>query len=86
MVAPYSKSRDGNRSLHRSRGRVTSLKLSPLYVGICAGVGFGSVAYGQQAGGDEQLEEVVVTGSRIVRRDLDAPSPILTVDTEVFRP
>jgi outer membrane receptor protein involved in Fe transport len=27
-------------------------------------------------------EEVVVTGSRIVRRDLDAPSPIMTVDTQ----
>jgi outer membrane receptor protein involved in Fe transport len=27
------------------------------------------------------LEEITVTGSRIVRRDLDAPSPIMTVDT-----
>ena len=26
-------------------------------------------------------DEVVVTGSRIVRRDLDAPTPIMTVDT-----
>jgi outer membrane receptor protein involved in Fe transport len=30
----------------------------------------------------ESLEEVVVTGSRIVRRDLDASTPIMTVDTE----
>src|SRR5512134_930414 len=27
-------------------------------------------------------EEVVVTGSRIVRRDLEAATPIMTVDTE----
>jgi len=30
----------------------------------------------------DDLEEVVVTGSRIVRRDLDAPTPIMTVDTQ----
>ncbi|HEY8521938.1 MAG TPA: TonB-dependent receptor [Gammaproteobacteria bacterium] len=30
------------------------------------------------------LEEVVVTGSRIVRRDLEAASPIATVDAEMF--
>jgi outer membrane receptor protein involved in Fe transport len=35
-------------------------------------------AYAQEAG----LEEITVTGSRIVRRDLDAASPIVTVDTE----
>jgi iron complex outermembrane recepter protein len=31
------------------------------------------------------LEEITVTGSRIVRRDLDANSPIMTVDTERFQ-
>jgi iron complex outermembrane receptor protein len=30
------------------------------------------------------LEEITVTGSRIVRRDLTAPSPIVTVDSERF--
>src|SRR5690554_6615413 len=30
------------------------------------------------------LEEVVVTGSRIVRRDLEAASPIVTVGAEMF--
>ena len=30
------------------------------------------------------LEEVVVTGSRIVRRDLEAASPIVTVESEMF--
>ncbi|HEY8520115.1 MAG TPA: TonB-dependent receptor [Gammaproteobacteria bacterium] len=35
----------------------------------------------QSAQAQQTLEEVVVTGSRIVRRDFDAPSPIMTVDT-----
>ena len=30
------------------------------------------------------LEEITVTGSRILRRDLDANSPIMTVETERF--
>jgi outer membrane receptor protein involved in Fe transport len=33
---------------------------------------------------DDSLAEVVVTGSRIVRRDLTAPSPVVTVSTETF--
>lgn len=33
---------------------------------------------------DEELAEVVVTGSRIVRRDYQAQSPIVTVQAEVF--
>ena len=31
---------------------------------------------------DASLEEITITGSRIVRRDLDAASPIVTIDTE----
>jgi outer membrane receptor protein involved in Fe transport len=31
---------------------------------------------------DTGLEEITVTGSRIVRRDLDASSPIVTIDTQ----
>ncbi len=60
-----------------------------LYVGVCAGLGLGTVAYAQQPtpeSGAAPLEEVLVTGSRIVRRDLEAPSPILTVDAEAFDP
>ena len=34
--------------------------------------------------GDVPLDEVVVTGSRIVRRDLDAASPIFTVEPAAF--
>jgi hypothetical protein len=33
---------------------------------------------------DERLEEITVTGSRIVRRDFEANSPILTVEEEAF--
>ena len=32
----------------------------------------------------QDIEEVTVTGSRITKRDLDAPSPILTVGAENF--
>jgi len=32
----------------------------------------------------DTLEEITVTGSRIVRRDLDAPSPIVTVGSEML--
>ena len=39
-----------------------------------------SHANAQESG--EGVEEVVVTGSRILRRDLDAPSPIVTVGSE----
>ena len=45
---------------------------------ILAAAGGAGTAYAQDAG----LEEITVTGSRIVRRDLDAASPIMTIDTE----
>jgi iron complex outermembrane receptor protein len=38
----------------------------------------GGAAQAQEGG----LEEITVTGSRIVRRDLDAASPIVTIDTQ----
>lgn len=38
--------------------------------------------HAQDAAAEESLDEVTVTGSRIVRRDLSAPSPIVTVATE----
>src|SRR5688572_598315 len=33
---------------------------------------------------DPGLQEVTVTGSRIVRRDLDAASPVVTVENQIF--
>ncbi len=32
-----------------------------------------------------ELAEITVTGSRILRRDLDAPTPVVTVESEAFR-
>lgn len=43
----------------------------------------GRYGHAQDAGAS-LLEEITVTGSRIVRRDLEANSPIMTVDQEVF--
>lgn len=37
-----------------------------------------------QEDGDEALEEITVTGSRIVRRDFQSASPIATVNAELF--
>jgi iron complex outermembrane receptor protein len=48
---------------------------------VISGAVFTSSARAQEA----PLEEITVTGSRIVRRDLDANSPIMTVDTERFQ-
>jgi iron complex outermembrane receptor protein len=39
---------------------------------------------GQPAASDDTLEEITVTGSRIVRKDFEATSPIVTVGTEQF--
>jgi iron complex outermembrane recepter protein len=36
-------------------------------------------------GGEDQLSEVTVTGSRILRRDFDSDSPITTVSTEALQ-
>jgi len=34
---------------------------------------------------EEALEEIVVTGSRLVRRDLDAPSPVVVINAEAIQ-
>ena len=44
-----------------------------------------AVSSAQDAEGDPELQEVTITGSRIIRRDLDAPSPIATVEREQFQ-
>ncbi len=59
-----------------------SRSILPLTAALLAlGIGAGNPALAQ---GDEQLEEVVVTGSRIVRRDFESNSPILTVGEELL--
>ncbi len=58
---------------------------SRLAISIAAAVGmaagFGNAALAQDSDG---LEEVVVTGSRIVRRDFESNSPIRTIDAAQF--
>ena len=73
--------------LHRypvsSQGRNTRVALA---VAAALAAAAGAPVYAQQAGDSqpEELETVQITGSRIVRRDLEAPSPIVTVDVEQF--
>ena len=74
----------GNIAFYARTSRAV-LRVKPLYAGVCACLGFS--AYGQQQSveaGAAPIEEVMVTGSRIVRRDLNAPSPILTLDSDAF--
>jgi outer membrane receptor protein involved in Fe transport len=62
-----------------------------LSVSIAAALGsVGSVAYvpkahAQEAAPNQALEEVVVTGSRILRRDNSSNSPIVTIESDQFQ-
>jgi len=70
--------RNGSRSMRSERSA-----LAVLASAVTAAVGAGGprASFGQDVSG---VEEVVVTGSRIVRRDLEAASPIVTVGSEMF--
>lgn len=66
---------------------LTSVRPRFLAVSIASALGvtatsFSTTAIAQQEG--QSLEEVVVTGSRIVRRDYQSNSPIVTVDNDDF--
>lgn len=50
-----------------------------------AAMAFPAVAQEAQDEGADSGQPIVVTGSRIVRRDLQAASPIVTVDADTFR-
>src|SRR5688572_18813861 len=67
--------------LTRNRRAVAS---GALVASALAIVPVSSVVAQEQAGDDSVLEEVVVTGSRIVRQDFTANSPIQTVDETLF--
>ena len=64
------------------------LKRSSLSLSIAAaiaGMASGVVSVGAYAQAvPDQLEEVVVTGSRIVRRDTTSNSPIVTIEQDAF--
>ena len=60
---------------------------SRLAVSVASAVGamlLSGLAPSAMAQEDESLEEVVITGSRIVRRDFESNSPIVTVDAADF--
>ena len=53
-------------------------------VSLAIGSGLIVPVQAQDAQGGQELTEVVVTGSRIVRRDYESQSPIVTVNQEAF--
>jgi iron complex outermembrane receptor protein len=64
----------------RSRSAVRITTLASAISGILASYAVPTLA--QE--GEEELEEITVTGSRIVRRDYEASSPIVTLNSESF--
>jgi outer membrane receptor protein involved in Fe transport len=65
------------------RGLLVLRKLAGL--GAVAAVMLPVISVAQDNSGDEEtVEEIVVTGSRIARRDFTAPSPISTIEREVL--
>lgn len=63
---------------HHLRKKNLALVVSAVSTMLAGGITSSSSALAQE------LEEITVTGSRIVRRDLSAPSPIVTVGSENF--
>ncbi len=66
-----------------------NVSVSAAVAAILSGValaGYTPVSRAQDAAADggDTLQEITVTGSRIVRKDLQSNSPLVTVDTEVF--
>jgi iron complex outermembrane recepter protein len=59
--------------------------LSSAVAAALAGLSSAGYAQAQEpAAGQRQVDEITVTGSRIVRQDFDANSPIQTVDQQMF--
>ena len=64
--------------MNRTKGDARVINPTVLASTISALLAGGGAAHAQQQG----LEEITVTGSRIVRRDFEAASPIVTVDAQ----
>lgn len=64
-------------------GRHAAMSLSFVLL-LCAGISADVFAQQQATPATPNLEEIVVTGSRIVRRDFTSQSPIVTIDQQVF--
>src|SRR5262249_48615115 len=71
-------------SMSRRLLRADGTNLTLLASGISAVLGTGGMraAHAQEQQGGAINDEITVTGSRIVRRDLNASSPIMTVDAQ----
>ena len=67
-----------------SVGRARFGVLASAIAAVCAGSAVSRPAHAQDGQLAGPLEEITVTGSRIVRRDFEANSPILTVDQDLF--
>ncbi len=65
-------------------GSLASIRPTKLAVAITTALMLPALGPQTAHSQDEQLEEVLVTGSRIVRRDATANSPIQTVDRQAF--
>ncbi len=70
----------------RSIGVVTGIQSTAAAVAIALGtVPHTALAQTDEAPvADQSIEEIVVTGSRLLRRDFSAPSPITTIDRETL--
>ena len=64
--------------------RKTQLRKKSLALVVSAASAILAGGTGTTVFAQDTLEEITVTGSRIVRRDLDAPSPIVTVGSELI--
>ncbi len=75
------------RAVARAPHKTVSLERKQLSIAVAMALAFPAIglhtAYAQEPVAD-QPEEITVTGSRIVRRDYDANSPIQTIDRSSF--
>lgn len=55
-----------------------------LSTSVAAALAVGLAAQAPAQDDDSRLEEITITGSRIIRRDFEANSPIQTIDAEMF--
>ena len=60
----------------KKRPAMDCLRLAAVASAVAVALGPAQSTYAQES----QVEEVLVTGSRIVRRDFEASSPIMTVE------
>src|SRR5881394_3200768 len=75
---------DPSRQSARRRHRAAIRPSTAFVVCLLSAAMLGGVAKAQPPQNQSTLEEVIVTGSRIVRRDFEANSPITTVDATLL--